>query len=303
MSAISNWMPLYIGDYLGDTAHLTTEQHGAYLLLLMHQWRRGFLPADDESLAQITRCTIGRWKTKISGVVLPFFSAIAEGLIQRRLDKERAKTQKKCEEASRSAGSRWNKKNTPVPNDINDKPDANAYDPHMRTQCSLQLHKEIEKKEKEDSLSESLSESKKKESKKEPPSPKTPKPAPVALVAVLPNWMPLRSWSEFVEGRRQSRKPLTPIAAKILIRKLEGFHDRGLDVAAALDASTAAGWQGVFEPRQDTRQTKLHQPQKSAYQTDLAKKLGAMGLMDEEPADLMADFNTIEGSIFEEARR
>jgi hypothetical protein len=107
--------------------------------------------------------------------------------------------------------------------------------------------------------------------------------------------MPLRSWSEFVEGRRQSRKPLTPIAAKLLIRKLEGFHNRGLDVAAALDASTTAGWQGVFEPRQDTRQTKMHAPQKSAYQTDLARKLGAIGLMPEEPDS----FNTINGSLFE----
>ena len=47
-------MPVYIGDYLADTMHLSTEQHGAHLLLLFHLWRRGILHDDDVVPAQIT---------------------------------------------------------------------------------------------------------------------------------------------------------------------------------------------------------------------------------------------------------
>src|SRR5436190_13141989 len=49
------WMPFYVNDYLGDTGHLSTVQHGAYCLLLFHYWSRGELPANDDHLANITR--------------------------------------------------------------------------------------------------------------------------------------------------------------------------------------------------------------------------------------------------------
>ncbi len=62
MSKPDTWMPLYIGDYLQDTTRLTTEQHGAYLLLIMDYWTNGPLPDDDASLAQVTRLHPAAWK-------------------------------------------------------------------------------------------------------------------------------------------------------------------------------------------------------------------------------------------------
>lgn len=82
------FMQLYVADYLGDTQHLTTEQHGAYLLILMAMWRAGgSLPSDPVRLARIARTTPARWR-KIGGEVLAFFETHDGLLTQRRLRRE-----------------------------------------------------------------------------------------------------------------------------------------------------------------------------------------------------------------------
>ena len=55
------WMPFYIGDYMAGTGHLSTVQHGAYLLLIFQYWAKGGLPDDDTQLANITRLPLKDW--------------------------------------------------------------------------------------------------------------------------------------------------------------------------------------------------------------------------------------------------
>ena len=81
------WMPLYIGDYLADTSRLTTEQHGAYLLLLMDYWRSGKLPDNDQVLSQITKLPIETWLLH-KGVLQGFFEVVDGELIHSRVEKE-----------------------------------------------------------------------------------------------------------------------------------------------------------------------------------------------------------------------
>ena len=68
------WMPLYVNDYIADTEHLSTEEHGAYLLLLMAYWRRGeALPDDDIYLARVAKLHWRAWARVKKHVMGLFF--------------------------------------------------------------------------------------------------------------------------------------------------------------------------------------------------------------------------------------
>lgn len=94
------WMPFYVTDYLGDTMHLSTTQHGAYLLLLLACWKAGGdLPDDDMQLASITRMSGADWK-KSATVLRRFFDA-ADGLLSHgRVKKELEKAKELSEKRS-----------------------------------------------------------------------------------------------------------------------------------------------------------------------------------------------------------
>ena len=106
------WMPLYIGDYLADTAHLDAEKSGAYLHLLMHYWRKGPLIDDLDSLASTAKLRPLNASSIIQALLDEFFVKNGDGRWhQKRQDIEREKWQKNkdsaVKRAAAAAAARW----------------------------------------------------------------------------------------------------------------------------------------------------------------------------------------------------
>ena len=111
-SKVDIWMPLYIADYLSATSRLTTEQHGAYMLLLMDYWKNGAPPDNDAILAQITKLSPDAWAIART-MLVPFFE-VQDGLwLQNRVENEMVKANhnKKAnqERGIKGANARWKK--------------------------------------------------------------------------------------------------------------------------------------------------------------------------------------------------
>lgn len=101
------FLPLATDAYLGDTTHLTTIEHGAYLLLLITMWRnKGTLPNDDKLLCRYTRLTPSQWK-RIKPIIMPFFKVDEMTITQARLHDEMTAVKKNSRKQSKNARARW----------------------------------------------------------------------------------------------------------------------------------------------------------------------------------------------------
>lgn len=113
MSNQPAYIPLFGNDYLGDTMHLTTEEHGAYLLLMIAAWKQDDcgLPLDDKKLAAVVRLPARKWAA-IKDTILEFWTVDNGRIYQRRLCKEFDYARKKSEANRKSASARWSKQGT-----------------------------------------------------------------------------------------------------------------------------------------------------------------------------------------------
>lgn len=104
-------------------------------------------------------------------------------------------------------------------------------------------------------------EEKKREEKKEPKSKASAQPA-----VALPDWMPIASWTGYIEMRKQKRKSPTGRAIELLIAELAKLKESGQDIAAVLDKSTVNGWTDVYAIKGDQQA----RASPAAQQLDLA---------------------------------
>ena len=72
----------------------------------------------------------------------------------------------------------------------------------------------------------------------------------------IPEWISRQSLDAFIEMRNKIKKPLTDRAIDLLIKKLEGFKNRGYDANEIMDTSTFNSWQGVFQPKEPPKKQK-----------------------------------------------
>jgi uncharacterized protein YdaU (DUF1376 family) len=96
-------LPLFSDAFIADTGHLSAQETGAYLLLLMMAWRSPDcrLPDDDVKLARWARVDPRTWR-HIKPVVMAFWSLDDGHFMQKRLCREFAFVSKRAEVAKQN---------------------------------------------------------------------------------------------------------------------------------------------------------------------------------------------------------
>ena len=115
------YMQLYVSDYLADTAHLSAEQHGAYMLLLMNYWQKG-KPLDNtnERLQHVARLSDKAWISN-KEILAEFFLIEGDIWTHTRIEEDLSKVREKSVKASTAGKRSFSVRSTPVEQPFNHK--------------------------------------------------------------------------------------------------------------------------------------------------------------------------------------
>ena len=229
--------PFYVDDFASDgkVEAMTTEEVGAYILLLCKAWREdpaGSLPADDRILSRWARLDSVRWhECKLA--VLSTFDLRADGrLYQKRMEREARKMKenrrKRKIAASAAASKRWG--------DAKRMRNASKSHANGNAKSCLSI-----------SSSSSISSSEEKIDTKEAAAPVRVKfnAADAAIPEALNSQEFADAWVRWCRHRSDIKKPLTATSVDQQFRQFVGW---GVQRSVkAIEFTILKGWQGIRE--------------------------------------------------------
>jgi uncharacterized protein YdaU (DUF1376 family) len=223
------YMQLYVAEYLADTAHLSTLEHGAYLLLLFNYWQRGKpLNSSDARLASVARMSNDQWLS-VREVLSEFFTVTDTEWIHQRVERDLAKVSEKQGNASRAGkasaykrgNSLFNERSTddePLITDTDTDTDTEQIKKHKKQEIPLPSGRELE-------------------------------------VAGLK----LEDYKSYMAVRKAKRQPFADERARDKwIAKWKKFYAAGYDTAAMFDQMISSGWVGEVEDKWKMRKREVH---------------------------------------------
>ena len=236
------YMQLYIADYLADTMHLSAEEHGAYLLLMFNYWQTG-KPIPKNRLAKIARLTNERW-ADVEPSLREFFCDNGEEWAHLRIEEDLASVREKLTKKSAAGKASVQARRSRKEADVQTKQERNLTG----------VQTDVEVVFEHDANTKATNKDTDKDLKTDPPlnPPRGNRGVKKfdPLDIVLPNWISVSLWREWVEFRQALRKPIrTEQGANGAIRELEKFRQQGFTPEQVIRHSIANEYQGLFAPK------------------------------------------------------
>ena len=213
------YISINISDYLADTWHLTTEEHGAYLLLIMNYWQTE-KPIPENRVQGVIRLDNDRY-TSVMGHLKEFFNedengAWFHGRIEADLSVIRDKSKKASAAGKASAQKRWGSESV----------DSKGTNGSPIASPQQESNDRVTNKNK--------SNNKSKKNIYKPP---------------VPDGVSVELWEEYLKTRSRLKAPNSEQAIKTLTNKLLKFKGQGFNPHSLIAEANEKGWKSVFPPK------------------------------------------------------
>lgn len=233
-----NYYPFHIGDYASATRHLSWDEDMAYRRLMdAYYTREEPIPVDRRAAYRLVSAATPEQREAVDIVLAEFFEETPNGWRNSRCDSVLATFHEKSEKAAQSANARWrNAKAKQSQSEGN----ANASEElceRMDESCEGNATKTNTK------TNISIPHGIDKKGKRFDP-----------LNIDLPAGISPATWGNWIAYRRERKLTIAETTIKAQVNKLMKWHNEGHDANAVIEQSIANGWQGLFEPKNQTTQ-------------------------------------------------